>query len=181
MNTKKTGIIAFLLIGSLSLSSCRKEVHHRFTEEEANFLPYKLGDSISISYARQNELLYVSSYEKHEVSSGFGNDYYDFLVVEAATMSRNKSFSWNQDKYENAFQFDLGIWIDEQYRRFRYTHNSNDLIIQHNNLVINNEAYSDVIELIDTASNSNIFLNSKKGIILLETDLENYYFELLNE
>jgi len=160
------------------LFSCREKTDHfLFTEEEENFLPYNLDDSINLIHKADTTVLYVINFMKFETR----DIYYSNQIYEVQYVSIENSIKyfifWDQWKRDNIFQVRIQTFFpQDDNNTFYYTNEPSDYIWHHEQYTINDILYENIIQIRDTSNQSDLYLNSEKGILLLESDIDEYLF-----
>ena len=167
-----------ILVIVLLFSSCMKEYHYYFTEDEEYLLPYKIGDSISIINSVDTINLYNRIFEKHESDYGFLNHkyFYEVKMVEFYDDKLRSNISWYQNNHDNNFNAYFSIIIEHESYSFEYSHEISEKIISYESLLIQNINFSDVIEVISYDLSSHLFFNSTYGLIMLKGEDSEYFF-----
>ena len=176
------GLLLLLLLG------CNAP-EYRFTPEELNFLPYKLGDSISFYEDSKSSKTYglnVQSYRLDESQSGFDRTIEEILQVSIYDTNAQSSYriDIHQKKSKNGLKWETAfLRFDEYYYGFLLNEDSSIDEYYFGDYEIKSTQYKDVYKVFSAEYEAFLYLNSTEGFIMLNDSTNNlrYFFNYIKK
>lgn len=180
---KKCNILVLGLIVLLVTSGCVKKIHQEFTEKELNFLPYKLGDTVTYfsSIDSIQKKLAVVDYNYHQSEEGLLNQVItDILVVSLRSSNKDEYFRYIQSKRNNFFTLKISTAFGHT-QWYYYDFDTMEYITYYDEIEIDENIFESVCQINSPEFKSNILFNSTHGFLqLIDSTGVEYFFKLQN-